>query len=436
MRVQYKLRQSLHGSSLPAVANVAVAGFVAISVWGVFPAPVILAWLAAMGGATIVRRLAARYFIAPEEPGDNRLCDILLRGSVLFSGILWCSLGLSTVSGLVPQDQLMVIGLATCGMLAGAVFTLTSDIVAFRLYSIPVGIGAISGFLLYDPPEYWAVAGMGCVYFIVVWAWGHVTAKSRLAETRLGYEKQALAERLEQARNDALLAEKLKSDSFAMLGHDLRAPLNAITGFSESIEAEIWGPLGDPRYKDYAATISRSARYLNELAGSILDISRSDAGFERMDSRRVDLRAVADSCIDILGGLAVEKEIDLRIETLGAGAWILGDETKLKQIMINLIANALRFTPNGGKVRVILGELGDGTVGFKVIDTGAGISSDRMATVFDPFVSGKQVPDGGERGNGLGLSISKRLIELHGGTISINSQVGEGTTVKAAFPKR
>ena len=389
-----------------------------------------------MAVATVIRRLAARYFVAPGDPGDNRLSNLLFRGSVLFSGFLWCILGLSMVTGLVPQDQLMVFGLAACGMLAGAVFTLTNDVVAFRLYSIPVGIGAVGGFTLYDPPEYWALSGMGCVYFIVVWAWGHFTAKSKLAEIRLGYEKEALVERLEQARNDALLAEKLKSDSFSMLGHDLRAPLNAITGFSESIEAEIWGPLGDARYKDYAATISRSARYLNELAGSILDISRSDAGFQRMDKHRVDLRAVADGCVDILGGLAAEKKIDLRIEMRGAGAWILGDETKLKQIMINLVANALRFTPDGGKVRIVLGEWDDGTVGFEVVDSGTGISSERMATVFDPFVSGKQVPDGGERGNGLGLSISKRLIELHGGTISIDSHVGEGTKVRATFPKR
>ncbi|MEL3890586.1 EAL domain-containing protein [Ferrovibrio sp. MS7] len=240
--------------------------------------------------------------------------------------------------------------------------------------------------------------------------------------------------RIEAALRRAEEASRAKSQFLANMSHELRTPLNAIIGFSEIIRDQMFGSVGIPRYVDYARDINASGSHLLAVIGDILDMSRIEAGYYALDEKSVDLGAVIGSALTMVRPQAERAGAMLRNLCPEALPKLRADERVLKQVLINLLGNAVKFTPSGGTIDVIYRLDHDGGLVLGVVDTGIGIPPDRLEHIFEPFQLAKAEVARQHGGTGLGLSISKRLMELHGGTLILSSTVGVGTEARLNFP--
>ncbi len=241
-----------------------------------------------------------------------------------------------------------------------------------------------------------------------------------------------LAERYEQEKIRAEDASQSKTDFLASMSHELRTPLNAINGFSDIMKKEMFGPLGDPRYKEYISDILFSGQHLLTLINDILDMSKIEAGKMTLNTEVVFLHDMIAQVGRIIRGRADEAQLNLDISTQEVHE-IEADPRAVKQILINLLTNAIKFTPEGGTVSVELVEKKSGII-IKVKDTGIGISEENIKRLAKPFEQVAGTENKLNEGTGLGLALSKSLIELHGGNFKIESKVGEGTTVIFSLP--
>ena len=244
------------------------------------------------------------------------------------------------------------------------------------------------------------------------------------------YELRVMRDRAEEAN-------RAKSRFLATMSHELRTPLNAIIGFSELMSEEIFGPIGAPRYREYLKDIRNSAAHLLGLIGDILDVSRIEAGKIDLEPEHLDVRSVSAEMIDMVQARAQQKGLRLKLEVPEGLPAVYADNRTFRQCLLNLLSNAIKFTPTGGEISI--GAEADNPAGYLVwvTDTGRGIPADQIAKVLEPF---SQVEEDIERrqheGSGLGLSIVRSLMELHGGGVSIQSTNGKGTTVTLQFPVR
>ncbi len=239
---------------------------------------------------------------------------------------------------------------------------------------------------------------------------------------------------LRAARDQAEFASRTKTEFLANVSHELRTPLNAINGFSEIMADEMFGPMGDARYLDYAQDIYQSGTHLLALINDILDLSKIEAGKLELDEQDVDVSEAIHSCLRIVTERAKEGKVGVATEIDANLPGLLADPRAIKQIVINLLSNAIKFTPPGGKVTTRAGVAGDGRFVISVSDTGIGIAAEDIATTLAPFGQVDGSLSRKHEGTGLGLPLVKSLVELHGGTLEIVSQPGIGTNVHARFP--
>jgi signal transduction histidine kinase len=248
-------------------------------------------------------------------------------------------------------------------------------------------------------------------------------------------EQMRLKARMIQNLADKELAEKAnrtKSEFLANMSHELRTPLNAIIGFSEMITAEVYGPCL-PRYRGYATDIHGAGQHLLSLINDILDLSKAEAGKLDLHEEPVDLAALIKDCAQLMSQRAAQKDMMLTVD-VGAVPQLLIDKLRTKQILLNLLSNAVKFTPDHGRVSVSADLDLSGRVVICVRDTGIGIAPDKIALAFEPF---RQIDSTLAReleGTGLGLSLVKRLAELHGGEVVLESTLNVGTAVTVIFP--
>jgi len=242
--------------------------------------------------------------------------------------------------------------------------------------------------------------------------------------------------RAEEARDAALrLAEEAnqaKSEFLATMSHDLRTPLNAIVGFSSILNEELFGPLDD-RYREYACDIRDSGDHLLSLVNDILDLSAIEAGKVAIERHPLDACSIVSECETVIRPRAKSVGVEVVAERPEGGASAYADRQALKQILLNLLANAVEFTPAGGRVTLSVDNL-NGTVAFAVADTGQGIPEERLQRLMEPFVRGEKHPYHAGEGWGLGLAIVKSLVDRLDGTLEIESQVEKGTTVTVFMP--
>ncbi|MHC4448151.1 MAG: sensor histidine kinase [Planctomycetota bacterium] len=266
---------------------------------------------------------------------------------------------------------------------------------------------------------------------------GHVVERS-LTEMALLAAKQE-AERAADAARLALLnaeaANRAKTEFLANMSHELRTPLNAIIGFSDVIQNEIMGRIGEtPKYIDYARDIREAGGHLLGVINDILDIAKIEAG--QLDLREDAFNAgqAIEACISMLSKRAQDAGVDMIRKGGAVQTSIWADEKKFKQIVINLLSNAVKFTPQGGKVTLSTDTDSDSGFELTVSDTGIGIAEGDLEMALAPFSQVDNAQQRNHEGTGLGLPISRALAELHGGTLEIESDLGLGTTVTVRLP--
>jgi signal transduction histidine kinase len=226
---------------------------------------------------------------------------------------------------------------------------------------------------------------------------------------------------------EAEAASREKSMLVAAASHDLRTPLHAMIGFADLIRTETWGPIGNPRYRKYVENIHESGLLLVELVNGVLDLSKIEAGRRAIAPRNLDWATISEDCLRLAAPQAAAKDVSLSARAV-PGLEVFADETALRQILTNLLTNAVKFTPPGGSVSLRAKLAADGCVDIQVIDDGIGMDEQGVARAMQPF-SQSAGP-----GSGLGLPIAGRLAALHGGALAISSAPGKGTTVRVTLP--
>ena len=252
---------------------------------------------------------------------------------------------------------------------------------------------------------------------------------SRLAN-ELG-ESLAVASRLRLAAEAANLA---KSRFLATMSHELRTPLNAVIGFSEIIKDKSFGDQWTDQYCAYAKDINDSANHLLSLINEILDLSKIESGGVDLQFQRVEFSSVLDKCVRLTGTERRKKKIELKVDAVEQPLHFHADERSVKQVLFNILSNAIKFTPDGGEIRVSAGAAAGGGFTIGVSDTGIGIPNDEISRLLRPFERMEAGYTSSTSGSGLGLAIVKSLMECHGGTVRIDSVVGGGTSVTLWFP--
>ena len=241
---------------------------------------------------------------------------------------------------------------------------------------------------------------------------------------------------LTTARLAAEAASRAKSSFLATMSHELRTPLNAILGFSEIMMTETFGPLGSPNYRDYTRDIYDSGMHLLHVINDVLDLSKVEAGRLDLNRTDVDVDDTVEAALRFFrersrkAGLTVTAEIEPDLPPLFA------DERVLRQCILNLVSNAIKFTPSGGSVAVTVRSEPDGWTSLSVADNGIGIAEADIPRVLTPFSQADNAYVRKQEGTGLGLPLVKSFAELHDGTFAITSALGVGTTVTVRFPPR
>jgi PAS domain S-box-containing protein len=241
-------------------------------------------------------------------------------------------------------------------------------------------------------------------------------------------------EALFAAKESAEIASRSKSDFLANISHELRTPLNAIIGFSEIMREELFGPLGSPQYREYIGDVFDSAQHLLNVINDILDIAKAEAGKLELIEDEVEIYSIVGAATRLIQERAQRGQVAIRIRLPPGLPTLDADERKLKQILLNLLTNAVKFTPPAGTIEVAGGLTDTGDFLVTVTDSGIGIAAEDIATALAPFGQVDSKLARKYQGTGLGLPLSNAMVKLHGGELTIDSTVGEGTTVTVRLP--
>jgi signal transduction histidine kinase len=251
---------------------------------------------------------------------------------------------------------------------------------------------------------------------------GYFLVLSDITEMKEREASLAEAKRLAEAASEA------KSHFLTNMSHELRTPLNAIIGFTEIMSSQTFGKLGDPRYAEYSTSILTSARHLLDIINSVLDLARTASGRLQLEPKSVDLGEVFSQCSAMITNQCARANIDLVVSIPDPPPRVWADAAKLRQIILNLLSNAVKFSDAGGRIALIASARPDGTE-IKIMDSGIGMSPDHIAIALTPFSQVDSRLARRYEGTGLGLPLTKALVELHGAKLDIASKLGDGTTV-------
>jgi signal transduction histidine kinase len=247
-------------------------------------------------------------------------------------------------------------------------------------------------------------------------------------------ERKHAEEVMRQARIQAEISSRTRMEFLANMSHELRTPLNAVIGFSEIIKDEVMGPLNVPVYKEYAQDIYDSGNYLLKIISEILEVSKIETGNRDLNISNFRIQKALKSCMTIMTTRIEQAGVELTVDLPEDLPELLAEELGFKQVMLNLIGNAIKFTPKGGKVNVNARVADTGEMQIDIVDTGIGMNEAEIQKAMQPFGKVDTTFSGMKEGTGLGLTIVDSLVRLHGGTFKLISQKGVGTTARVIMP--
>jgi two-component system, cell cycle sensor histidine kinase PleC len=390
--------------------------------------------------AAIIRN-CSRFLAEPSSFTPTRKWRMRFVLLDLLYGLCWTAIlispaaaGLDVVSNTLLMF-LMLLVIAVSSMLAASLP------IAALAATAPVTAAIALNFVLSGTFDNYVLALLALAaegYFALL---AHRLHSTTLATLEARAEKDALIGELEQAksisdeaRHRAESANVAKSRFLAQMSHELRTPLNAILGFSEVMKSEIFGGHAVPVYKEYSADIHNSGVHLLNLINEILDLSRIEAGRYELNEEAVSLVHVVADCHHLLKLRASSRGITIHEVFERGMPRIWGDERATRQIVLNLLSNSIKFTPQGGEIWLKAGWTASGGQYLSVKDTGSGIAEDEIPIVLASFGQGSNSIKSAEQGAGLGLPIAKSLIDMHGGTFTLKSKLRIGTEVIVTFP--
>lgn len=249
-------------------------------------------------------------------------------------------------------------------------------------------------------------------------------------------KQKADEEELRIAKNTAEQANRVKSHFLANISHELRTPLNAIIGFSSLWRDQVFGPISQPKYLEYAEDIHHASTHLLDLIHDILDISQIESGRISLEDGRIDVAELIQDITSLFANTMATEGIKLTVKRDDPLPDLKGDQRRVKQMIINLVSNAVKFTKRGGEVSIEVCVDETGAVNIIIRDNGIGISEKENKDIFEPFTQVAESYSRSHEGVGLGLSIVQALMDEHGGRVALESVVGEGTVVRLVFPQQ
>jgi two-component system cell cycle sensor histidine kinase PleC len=425
-------------------ARVALPLLAAIfSLASMFWAPMLhaVAWLAMVIATKLVKVVACRRLLSrPRSEVDvprwrRTFLWLELANGLTWGGIALVGLGTADATGHVFMLACLIVLLAIRMTFASAVMSVLC------VGTVPITLAVVARLVAQSDPFYLAMAAIAVglhLYFIVLAKGLNATA---LAMLEFRAEKDALIAEIEgekaisdEARRRAEAASVAKSRFLATMSHELRTPLNAILGFSEVMKGELLGPIRNGSYKEYAANIHDSGRHLLQLINEVLDLSRIEAGRYELQESPVSLAAVAEDCLRLLTLRAETKGLQVSLVAAKGLEPLWADERAIRQICLNLLSNALKFTPRGGQITIMIAATPEGGQTLVVKDTGPGIPKDEIPKVLQAFGQGSLAHQTAEGGTGLGLPIVQSLVGLHGGRFRLRSVLRKGTEAVVWLP--
>jgi two-component system cell cycle sensor histidine kinase PleC len=363
--------------------------------------------------------------------------------------LIYAQAGIGAVWGLAPWLLWQEKSALNHVFLAGAMVVVLANFVVSRANHsgvilagvVPVTVIAALRFSFGDGTFDYAIAAVVPLIALQLYRHGRRMTLRMDQDSRLRFHVEDLARELEETRDEALrkrfeaeTANASKTAFLANMSHELRTPLNAILGFSEIIGQECFGPVGSPRYKEYAGDIHASGVHLLSLINDLLDVAKIEAGKMEIQPQVLDTSHTLDVALKLIAAKAREKRQELSIEVDAAAPALYADERALKQILINLVSNAVKFTPEGGRISVVGSLARDGGFQIAVRDNGPGIPREKLDKIFSPFNQVDNRYDRQAGGTGLGLALVRGLAELHGGRAWLESEQGRGCAAFVVLP--
>ncbi len=415
------------------VIEMAVALFISAVFWKSVPAANLVAWAALLIAASVVRWVhCRRYFEKTRSAAEARSWGRTFAFGTLLSGVLW---GVGAVVLFSPNSGVLLIVqvFLVTGLSAAALTGYAAYLPAFYGFVAPAVVPFGLCLAIDGAPAHLFTATLLAVWISIFVYLAHALHAHTLDRVLLLLGNARMADTLRKARDSADEANRAKTRFLANMSHELRTPLNAIIGFSDIMKSEIFGPIGQGKYKQYVSDINRSGSHLLQLINDILDVAKIEVGAQPLNESVIDLAGTLKQCGQLMEAQARGAGVSLTVEASARLPALRADATRFRQVVLNLLSNAIKFTPAGGKVWLGASVESAGRLLVQVRDTGVGMNQEDVPRALQPFVQLDHAPRG-DPGTGLGLALVKTLVEAHGGTLAIQSEPGKGTTVSIHLP--
>ncbi|RKQ70444.1 sensor histidine kinase [Oceanibaculum indicum] len=413
------------------LSNLVVALLSVLVLRETLPTATTLGWIAGMAALNVARLFLSHWMLRSAWPTQRKL-HVFTVGAAL-SGLSWGCLPVLLLPAGTEADFAFA-GFMIAGMTAGGITALCWYQPAYLAYLLGATLPLSASLLTLQQPVYLAMAGQVLFYAIMLGVISAFYSRRLLQNLRLEAALDREHRRLEATRQELALAQSNKWLTLAQLSHHLRTPMNAVIGFSDMLRSEVLGPIGNPKHKAYIDHIHESGTRALQTITQILEVSQAEAGMLTLSRTPLDIRQELADCLQHHGETATRLGVSLTGDIADDLPSLPCDQSRLRQILDQLLSNALRHTPAGGAITLAARVTPKHWLEIRIADTGIGIPEDRLAEAMTPFVQFDDALVRQHDGIGIGLPLARRLVELHGGSFTLDSAPDQGTTVTIRLP--